>query len=130
MTRLDESSIYVSLKSLRSMLYEAQYLMQKTDRVVYGTPLMHACADTIKWYVKAYTARSEKKVEYLAEAIGAFNILRIDLEFCVDHNMIHYKKKENDVNTQKVELFKIVARVDNELCKWEASLARGKTIVE
>jgi len=112
------------------MLYEAQYLMQKTDRVVYGTPLMHACADTIKWYVKAYTARSDKKVEYLAEAIGAFNILRIDLEFCIDHNMIHYKKKEGDVNTQKVELFKIVARVDNELCKWEASLAKGKTIAE
>ena len=128
MTRLDESSIYVSLKSLRDTLYRAQYLMQKTDRVVYGTPLMHACADTIKWYVKAYTARSEKKVEYLAEAIGAFAILRIDLEFCIDKNMIHYHKKGDEVNSQKVELFKIVARIDNELCKWESSIAKGKII--
>ena len=127
MTRLDESSIYVSLKSLRTMLYRAQYLMQKTDRVVYGTPLMHACADTIKWYVKAYTNR-ENKAEYLAETISAFTILRIDLEFCMENNMIHYRKKDDEVSSQKVELFKIVARIDNELCKWEASLAKGKTI--
>ena len=53
-------------------------------------------------------------------------------------NIIKYKKRDADdgadesefVNTQKIELFKIVAKLDNDMCKWRANLAKGKTICD
>lgn len=37
---LTESSIYISLKRLRRLLFSAQFNMTKANRIVYGTPVM------------------------------------------------------------------------------------------
>lgn len=133
--QLAESSIYISLKHLRKKLYQAQFLMQKTDRVIYGTPLMEASGNTLKYFTLAFTVK-EKRVEYLDEAMGYYAVLRNDLEFCVEENIIHYskpKKAEGSemtyVNSQKVELFKLIAKIDGDMCKWRACLAKGKTVI-
>lgn len=138
---LEESSIFVNLKMLRRRLYGAQFNMGKAERVIYGTPLMEACGRAIAAFVLAYTVK-DRRVAYLEECIGWFAILRTDLEFCVEQNMIRWKKRpekldkdghaipwqnaEDKVNSQKIELFVLVAKIDSDMCKWQASLAKAR----
>lgn len=141
--QLAESSIFVNLKRLRRRLYSAQFCMQKAERVIYGTPLMSACGKAIASFVLAWTV-SSRRMEYIEECMGHFAVLRADLEFCVEENIIKFRHrkppKDKDgkvipfadvrdaVSTQKVELFCLVARIDEDMCKWRASLAKGKTM--
>ncbi len=141
--RLNESSIYINLKRLRELLYDIQFLMSKTDRIVYGTPLIGLCRDAMAKFIVAFTVGNpEKKVEYLLESIGYFGVLRCDLEACIRKNVIHFperKLKEAErkeasgaalVSSMKVSLFEIVAKIDTEMCRWQASLAKGKTVID
>ena len=141
--RLNESSIYINLKRLREQLYDVQFLMSKTDRIVYGTPLIGLCRDTMAKFIVAFSVGNpEKKVEYLLESIGYFGVLRCDLEACVRKNIIHFpvrKPKEGEqkeatapapVSSMKVNLFEMIAKIDTEMCRWQASLAKGKTVID
>ncbi len=141
--RLNESSIYINLKRLREQLYDIQFLMSKADRIVYGTPLIGLCRDTMAKFIVAFTVgNQEKKVEYLLESIGYFGVLRCDLEACVRKNIIHFpEKKLTDeerknasgaslVSSKKIDLFENVAKIDTEMCRWQASLTKGKTITD
>ena len=85
--QLSESSIYIGLKRLRRILYQAQFLMGKADRVVYGTPLMQECANVLRYYILAFDTKS-RKTEYMDEAMGWYAVLREDIEFCTEQNMI------------------------------------------
>lgn len=143
--QLTKSSIFVSLKQLRNKLYQAQFLMDKAARIVYGTPLMQSCGNALRYFVLAFTIK-DKKAEYLELSMGWFAVLRMDIEFCLDQNIIHYKKRnqgmtkeeieksgatdEDFISTQKIELCKIIARIDDDMCKWRVSLNKGKTIAE
>ena len=92
--RLNESSIYINLKRLREQLFDIQFLMSKADRIVYGTPLIGLCRDTMAKFIVAFTVGNpEKKIEYLLESIGYFGVLRCDLEACVRKNIIHFPEK-------------------------------------
>lgn len=112
--------------------------MDKANRVIYGTPIMQASAETMKNYVLAFTIK-EEKLKYINMAVGWYAVLRTDLDFCVEENLIHYAKRkpkagkamtaEDYVSSKKVELFEIVARIDDEMLKYRASLAKGKAIV-
>ena len=140
--KLNESSIYISYKELRKQLYDVQFLMTKADRMIYGTPLIEECRDAMQKFIMAYSAGSnEKKVELLLESIGYFGVLRCDLECIIMKNIIHFPKKKLDkeekenaapadmVSGKKIALFEVVARIDSEMCRWQASLSKGKTIV-
>ena len=117
--------------------------MTKADRVIYGTPLMEAAGKSLACFVLAFTV-IERRVEYLEQCIGYFTVLRTDLEFCVKENIITWKRRaerldrdghpipwsdpRDEVPTQKVELFGLVAKIDGDMCRWRASLAKGKTV--
>ena len=132
---LQESSIYVGLSKLRDMLYQAQFLMTKADRMIYGDNLMKYNSECLKLFTMAFLTK-EKRIERLEECIGWFAVLRKDIEFCVRQNIIKYKKRMIDdglpeseyVNTKKIELFKVVAKIDDDMCKWRGSLTKGKTL--
>lgn len=132
---LQESSIYVGLSKLRDMLYQAQFLMTKADRMIYGDNLMKYNSECLKLFTMAFLTK-EKRIERLEECIGWFAVLRKDIEFCVRQNIIKYKKRMMDdglpeseyVNTKKIELFKVVAKIDDDMCKWRGSLTKGKTL--
>ena len=49
--QLTESSIYINLKRLRNLLYEAQFRMTTANRVVFGNTLMKYSAETISTFV-------------------------------------------------------------------------------
>ena len=143
-TKLDETSIYISLKQLRHLLYRVQFDMPKSARIIYGTPLLESLGKCIASYVLAFTV-NEGKLKYIEDAIGWFAVVRTDLEFIVQENIIHFKKREvkqgtdenglptqpeprDEVNNLKVQIFTHVARVDGEMCAWQRSLAKGKPI--
>ncbi len=103
--------------------------MDKTNRIIYGTPLMNHCGEALSKFVLAFEQSNEaKKISYLEESFACFVVLRTDLEFCEKMNIIHVKTGDGH-STEKIELFKVVAKIDNDMCKWRASLAKGKTIV-
>ena len=62
--QLTESSIYINLKRLRNLLYEAQFRMTTANRVVFGNTLMKYSAETISNFILAFTV-GDKKLEYL-----------------------------------------------------------------
>lgn len=141
--QLTESSIYVNLKRLRRMLYSCQFRMQKANRIIYGTPLMEASGEAMGNFVLAFLVTDDKKM-YMDRCIGWFTRLRVDLEFCIEENIIQFphRKPEKDkngkevpfadprdaVNSQKIEIFRLVAKIDGDMCKWRTSLAKGKTL--
>ena len=132
---LEESSIFINLKRLRTHLYRAQFAMTKANRIIYGTPLMEYSGKAIAAFVLAFKTKNdaETKLRYSDECMAAFTVLRIDLENCMEINVIQYPKrdeetKEDKVNSEKVELFRLVAKIDSDMCKWSNSLTKGKTI--
>lgn len=58
--QITESSIFVGLKRLRNLMYQCQFLMQKADRIIYGTPLMAASGKAIAAFVLAFTVSSKR----------------------------------------------------------------------
>ena len=114
--------------------------MQKTDRVVYGTPLMQSSGKALSAFILAFTAK-EKRIEYLEESMGHFYVLKTDVEFCIKQHIIHYKKKDGNgeireenpaayESSKKIELLKLIAKIDSDMCRWRASLAKSKTVCE
>lgn len=73
--QLTESSIYINLKRLRNLLYEAQFRMTTANRVVFGNTLMKYSAETISNFILAFTV-GDKKLEYLelSLVIKKFNL--------------------------------------------------------
>lgn len=123
------------MKRLRTELYRAQFAMTKANRIIYGTPLMEYSGKALAAFVLAFKTRSsiEDKLHYIDECIGAFAVLRTDLENCMENNIIQYPKREGEtpedrVSTDKVELFNLVAKIDSDMCKWSESLTKGKTV--
>lgn len=125
----EESSIYISLLDLRNKLYSAQFLMTKADRMIYGDRLMIESADTLKNFILAFDI-PQKRYEYLLECMAHFNVLRIDLDFITQKNIIHYKlgakkdqegnpiDKKDRINSQQVDLFRTIARIEEDIHKW------------
>lgn len=142
---LEESSIFVNLKRLRELLYGAQFHMTKADRIIFGTPLMESVGKSISSFVLAFTV-NERRISYLEESVGHFAVLRTDLDFCIRENIIKWKRRSekldtngnpipwedprDGVSTQKVEMFRLVAKIDSDMCRWRASLAKGKTVCD
>ena len=139
--RLEESSIYVSLKRLRKMVYEMQFTMTKANRPIYGASLIRAAKDCMASFMLAFTL-TDKKMEYLEKSMGHFYVLKEDLLDCFDNNIIHYKKNKQKkdkngnpvkmldsewVDNRKIEATKLIAKIDSDMCKWWNGLAKGKS---
>lgn len=105
---------------------------------------MENIGKAISSYVLAFTVM-EKKLEYIEEAIGWFAVVRTDLEFCMDENIIHFQKRNvvpqkdengneipidprDEVSSRKVEIFELIGKIDGDMCRWRSNLAKGKTV--
>lgn len=102
---------------------------------------MQEVGKALSCFVLAFTVK-EKRVSYLEECIGHFTVLRLDLEFCIHEHIIQFKKrkvdkngrpiplenKEDMVSTEEIEIFRLVAKIDSDMCRWRASLLKGKTM--
>lgn len=133
------------MKRLREMLYSAQFHMDKADRIIYGTPLMQSSGEALGEFVLAFLVK-EDKLKHMEASIAWFTRLRVDLEFCVQQNIVKFRKRKpkidkngnpvpwedprDAVSPQKVEMFGLVAKIDSDICRWRASAQKGKTLCE
>ena len=139
--RIEESSIYVSLKRLRAILYEVQFTMTKANRQIFGAQLQREGCECMAAYILAFTV-TDKKLEYLEKAMGHFYVVKEDVFHCFEKNIIHYKvnkqKKDKNgkpikmldseyVDSRKIELTKLIASIDNDMCRWWSGLSKGKS---
>lgn len=131
------------------MLYQMQFVMDKTNRIMYGTPMMQSLRASMGWFVRAFEVTDkEKRVEYMSECIGEFANVRMDIDFIYEENMAHYIKFKRDRNlssppltsgeeseneryaiNKKVEVYKIVAQIESDIRKYNNSISRGKTLI-
>lgn len=116
-------------------MYQCQFLMAKCDRVIYGTPIMEWSGKAIASFLLAFTVEHKRK-EYLEECIGYFAILKTDIDFCISENIIHFRRRKitddqteaEYASSKKIEILKLIAQIDNDVCKWRASLAKSKPL--
>ena len=114
--------------------------MDKSARIIYGTPLMEACGEVLTDFILSFEVKEDKEY-YIRNMYGNWMVLKTDLEFCMEQNLVHYKKRkpktkeeaetwtaEDSVSTAKVELFKLIAKIDEDMGKWMGS-RKGKTII-
>ena len=104
-------------------------MMQKAERIIYGTPVMTANMNMMRCFVLAFTVK-DKRVDYLNECIGWFEALKADLDFMVKENIIKFPKPKEGVNSMKIDVFELVAKIDEDICKWRASLIKGKIVTD
>lgn len=79
MRALDKTGIYIDFKKLRRILQRAQVCMTKSDRIIYGTPMLAQCAKALGDFVMAYDFEDERTY-YIKKMIADFTVLRVDIE--------------------------------------------------
>ena len=130
--KVDKAGIYVDAYQLRKLLKRAQYVMTKTDRVIYGTPVLKEVGDVLADFVIAYDFPEERQ-KYLHKLYADFEVLKLDLRIIAEDNVL---KCPDPLNAGmkpegfKIQIFELVARIDEGITKWKSSLDRGKTGAE
>ena len=124
---------------LRELVYSAKFHMTKADRVIFGQPLLEASGEALGNYILAFMLQ-EDKMAYMDKCIAWFTRLRVDLDFCVRENIIKFKRRESvpgatgdwteSVSSRKIELFDVIGKIDGDICRWRASLAKGRSACE
>lgn len=129
---LTESSIYIGLKKLGDKLYSIKYLMDKSDRILMAETIFDIHAQVMIHYSNAFLDPISRKDE-LKKAIGYFAVLRDRIDFCVRHKIIHFTNTrgayDDWTKLTKVELYEIIAQIDNDMLKWYGSLNKSQTII-
>lgn len=96
---LHQSSIYIGLLKLRKLLYISQFAMDKTERIVYGTPMMQSLRRAMGYFVVAFELKGsdlEERTKLMKECIGEFANVRMDLDFMQENNMFHFSKNRKE----------------------------------
>lgn len=125
------------LRRLRRIVYQCQFLMSKTDRIIYGTPLVQTLMQTAMWFTQSYESRDpERKADAADRAAMWFSVFRADLMAAVEENLVKFPKRKarngktltpaEEVNSRKIELVELAARIDDGLHRWRSSLTKGQ----
>lgn len=136
---IEQASIFIGLKQLREQLFFVQPLMSNKEQIRFGTPILEECRQALAYFSMAFNS-PEHRVDYMDLCIGAFTVLRADIEMCHKHHIIHYPSKKDDKNeklpgpdaisTQQIELTALLGRIDNDMLKYRQSLSKGKSITD
>ncbi|GEM_PF-4513459 len=132
------------LMRLRRLVYQCQFMMNKADRIIYGTPLVQTLMTATMWFTRSYESREpSEKLSAADEAAMWFSVFRMDLTAAVEENIIKFPKRkprpaflpdgsigvppEEAVSSRKIEIVELVAKIDTGMCRWRSSLAKGRT---
>lgn len=115
--------------------------MNKTDRHFYGAEIIEAMNETFKHFVLAFEFR-EERMEHMHGMIAWFAVLREVVEFVANEGLLHFHKRTpkpkkdkdgkdlprdpaEEIPTAKMELFKLIAKVDADINKWDAAQSQA-----
>lgn len=125
------------LRRLRRLVYQCQFMMSKTDRIIYGTPLVQTLMNAAMWFMQSYESKDlKRKADAADRAVMWFSVFRADLTAAVEENLIKFPKRKprdgrmltpsEEVNSRKIELVELVAKIDDGLHRWRSSLTKGQ----
>jgi|BioPla2DNA2_1021312.scaffolds.fasta_scaffold26188_2 hypothetical protein len=123
----DKAGIYVDLYNMRKLLKRAQFAMSKADRIIYGTPVLVKNGEVLADFVLAYDFADERD-KYIRKMCADFEVLKLDLRIIAEDNVLKCPDPENarmKPETLKIEIFELVARIDEGITKWRKSV-KGK----
>lgn len=142
--RQKSSGTVHDLMRLRRLVYQCQFMINKADRIIYGTPLVRTLMKATMWFIRSYESRGpEEKLRAAEESAMWFSVFRADLTAAVEENIIKFPKRkprpaflpdgsigvppEETVSSRKIEIVELVAKTDTGMCRWRSSLAKGRT---
>lgn len=118
---LNQASIYINLKKLRFLIYDAQFLMNKIDRVIAGNNMLKELGEALASFILAFEYQ-DNRIANIDECLAHFHIFRADYEYCLSKNIIKYKHREDGADSRKVEVLKIIASISDDIVKYRNSL--------
>lgn len=136
--QIEESNIYRNLKKLRHMLFHEHIRMTNAHKILFGDILVKASGECLEEFILAFTFK-EEKVAHMDKCIGKFGVLRTDLEFAIKEGILKLPKakrtsaNETDaelINNRKIELLRLLGKIDEECIKYRGSLARVRSTTD
>lgn len=123
--------IYIDLKKLRSLLKRAQFLMDKADRIVYGTPTLENCTRAIEAFVLTYDFKEDRK-HYARELHARVHTLCLDMDDIFEANVLKGTDEHTGLTAKalKTDLVITIGRIDKGVGRYTGSIFKGKTTVE
>ena len=121
--KYSKAGIYVDGYELLKLLKRAQYTMTKTDRVIYGTPVLKANTDFLAAFVMAYDFEEERWY-YIKKMCSTFEVLKMQLRIISEENILKVTTHENanmKPDSLKLQIFTLVGRIDEGITKWRRS---------
>lgn len=134
------------LRILRKMVRECKFLMAKSERAIYGDDLTNAVQKASMWFILSYEAKDrERKCDAALRSNGWFAVFREDLRQCIEDNIIKFPHRKirldadgrpigdpdaERVNSRKIALVEIVAKIDDGIGRWCNSLSQGRSAAE
>src|SRR5574344_705530 len=115
--RTDKLGIYVDVYNLYNVIFEAQFQMTKTNRIILGDKMLQKCEDLFGHIAMANNLR-DRRIEYIDTFISEFETLKIELRLACEKSIVSEDKT-------KLALFSHVARIDEGIGKWRnATISR------
>ena len=109
MTKRDKASIYVDAQQLLYTLYDAQFEMDKRDRPVLAVRLLDHTEQIIANFSLAF--KSDDKLPYVDTMLAEFEIVKVELRFAIEKNII---KSPSTIN----RITELVVRMEEGIAKW------------
>jgi len=126
---IEGESIYIDLKNMRRILRsEAQFLMEKSNRIAFCTPAIEVCTQAIVAFEMAYDFPPER-LHYAKKLKTLCIILKHDIEDISELNLLVGKnvRTGRDADSVNLELARIMGSIDKGIGRYVNSVFKGKT---
>ena len=117
MAKRDKASIYVDAQQLLYTLYDAQFEMDKRDRPVLAVRLLDHTEQIIANFSLAF--KSDDKLPYVDTMLAEFEIVKVELRFAIEKNII---KSPSTIN----RITELVVRMEEGIAKWRSYVVSAR----
>lgn len=101
--------------------------MAKKDRVIYADAMIKGIDDTMSHFVMAFNF-PEERMFYIKKMCASFEVLKVHLRIMVDENIFKGRKNNNGEGITEKQVFDLIARIDEGICRWRRSHIKGRAI--
>lgn len=122
--RAEDSNVFILCKQLRKDLYHLLVNMSRVNRSIFNSYILDNLEKVLKNVCLAFNKTKDKDY-YIEESIGYFCILRADIEFLIEENMIHFQGKKDErtqMYSDQTEIIQKIGEIDLNLTRWLQSI--------
>lgn len=126
---IEGEGIYIDLKAMRRVLKsEAQFLMEKSDRIAFCTPAIADCTEALVAFEMAYDFPLERSF-YARKLKSLCIVLKHDVEDISELRLLKGKSDRTGRTADSInlEIARLMGSIDNGIGKYVKSVLKGKT---